>query len=169
MTGPKSKILKRESTTITLLNEHIIKQTPNNLSLYPQISASLKPHLGIFFLQWMVINTETHNQSRCRDYEAAEWSALNGTSHLLLPRLGVIMTEGQKDCEKPEARKQCFQTQQGSCLSELTALLTAHIRPVQAHSRLNPGTERGGGHETPSQLKSYWPLIAAGRGRVSLL
>lgn len=51
----------------------------------------------------MVISTETRNQSRCRDYEAAEWSALNGTSHLLLPRLGIIITEGQKDCEKPEA------------------------------------------------------------------
>lgn len=102
-TGPKSKVLRRERITITLLNEHIIKQIPNNLPLYPQISASLKPHLGIFFLQGMVINTETHNQSRCRDYEAVEWSARNGTSRLLLPRLGIIMAEGQKDCEKPEA------------------------------------------------------------------
>lgn len=53
---------------------------------------------------------------------------------------GRKIVKSQRQCIT--TRKQCFQTQQGSHLYELIALLTEHIRPVQAHSWPNPGTER---------------------------
>lgn len=35
--------------------------------LYSSIIASLRLHWKSFFVQWMVINTQTHNWSMCRD------------------------------------------------------------------------------------------------------
>lgn len=37
-----------EPTTIILLNVHVIKLTPNDLSLYPEVGESLNPHKGNF-------------------------------------------------------------------------------------------------------------------------
>lgn len=47
--------LSGELNAITLLKPS--KAT----SLYPQVSAAFSPHQRNFFVQWMVIDTETHN------------------------------------------------------------------------------------------------------------
>ena len=41
----------REATTIILLDEHSIKPTPNDWSLYAQMSAALQPHQRSFIWQ----------------------------------------------------------------------------------------------------------------------
>lgn len=45
--------------TVTLLTGHRITLTAKDSLLYPEISASVKPHRRSAFLQRMVINTET--------------------------------------------------------------------------------------------------------------
>lgn len=51
---------KRKHITFLVLNEHSIKMTSNNL-LYPCINISVNPLVPRFYLQLMVIYSETHN------------------------------------------------------------------------------------------------------------
>lgn len=44
------------------------------------MSTSPDSHQKSFFLQWVVINTKTHNWPRCRDWEKVDFSCLQCTS-----------------------------------------------------------------------------------------
>lgn len=50
--------LRLQSTTVILLNRHNIKPSPNDLSLYSVINASINSNLSSFYLQQTVINTD---------------------------------------------------------------------------------------------------------------
>lgn len=50
----------RETTTFTLISEYTIKQPLNDVSLFPLIHTCLNPYLKSIYLQYLVINTETH-------------------------------------------------------------------------------------------------------------
>lgn len=58
--GPKGKL-----STIILLKGHSIKLPCRFISLYLKISASLRLHQRIFFVQNMTVNAKTHNWSKC--------------------------------------------------------------------------------------------------------
>lgn len=52
---------------------------------------------------------------------------------------------------------------------ELTAVGTACTRPVQAQGRPDPSMEGEAGTKSQPQRRSYWLLLAAGRGGVRFL
>lgn len=57
----------------------------------------------------------------------------------------------------------------GKLYYEVTAIVTACMRPVQAQARQDPNMERRGGFESYTSLSSYWQLIDAKTGKLSLL
>lgn len=69
----------RETTTFRLLKEYSVKQSPNELSLFPLIHTFLSFYLKSIYLQYIVMNTETQSWSQCRKWGITEFSALNGT------------------------------------------------------------------------------------------
>lgn len=68
---------RKESTAVPLLRGHTIKLLSEFMSLEPQTSAALQPHQRIFAVERMVVNTETPNWSKCRDYVPVECSAID--------------------------------------------------------------------------------------------
>lgn len=50
-------------------------------------------------------------------------------------------------------RKGGLQTQQGCCTYELTAGVTAYMRPVQAQAKPNPHRKKGTGHQVSPLAK----------------
>jgi hypothetical protein len=46
-------------------------------------------------------------------------------------------------------REMVFRTQQGSCTYELTVVMIAYARPLQAQARQNPSMEVEGGYQVP--------------------
>lgn len=63
-----------------------------------------------------------------------------------------------------------FQTQQDSCTYELIVAVTVCMEPEQSQVRQNPSLEREGWHKFPFLGNgSYWQLVAAARGTVSIL
>lgn len=63
----------------------LLLKTPFNR----KISAFFSPLQRNAFVQWVVINTDTHNGSKSREHVIDEWTALNGVSNSqsLLPVL----------------------------------------------------------------------------------
>lgn len=53
--------------------------------LYQQTNATLNSHQKIFNLQWIIVNTKTHNQTKCREYVSVECSIRTGASLLQPP------------------------------------------------------------------------------------
>lgn len=76
----RSQALGENLRLITLLNGHGIKPTPADLSLYPEISASLSTDQSCDYLRQMEVNTERHSWSVFRGQETGESSAWSGTS-----------------------------------------------------------------------------------------
>lgn len=69
-----------EPTTYCFANENSIKLPSQYVSFYIKINATLRPHQRSFILQWVVLNTVTHNWSKYRKYVSVEQSAINGMS-----------------------------------------------------------------------------------------
>lgn len=60
-------------------------------------------------------------------------------------------------------RKLCLDTT-GRCTYQLTGVVTAFTRVVQAQVRQNPSLERAGEHRVTPLGESHWSMIAAGKG-----
>lgn len=56
-----------ESTTITLLNRHRVKQPSKYVSMYPQSRAALSTHQRSIFVHWVVVASDAYSWSRCRE------------------------------------------------------------------------------------------------------
>lgn len=67
-----------------------------------QLSTALNPHQRSCFLQWMVVNTETHNWSKCR--ELSDYGVLSPKQDIYIlftPCQGSENTEDtEEDCYK---------------------------------------------------------------------
>lgn len=57
-----------------------------------------------------------------------------------------------------------MQIQQGSHIYEVTAVVTAWTSTMQVQARPILRMKRGGRHEVPLQLRTYWQLTTAGEG-----
>lgn len=88
---------KRKPIAIIPLNEHVNKLTPNDILPYllDQCSTDLiQPHKKNLFLQQVVVNTETHSWTMCREGGTLEHSPLTGKSLIQASLQGLgIYTE----------------------------------------------------------------------------
>lgn len=113
--------------------------------------------------QWQ---RETHNWSRCREWNTEEYSALHGTSippppraYGSLWRAGRIIKAGGGGWLQGNY---VLQTHQSSCTWELTMVMKTCTRPLQIQARRNSSMEWGSVYKSHSYLRSYWKMITAG-------
>lgn len=97
-----------KSIAIILVDEHSYKTTPNDLWL-PVYSAPLNPQQGSFFLQQMVISTETQDWTACRS--EGLWSTPSTQAPHHFPQASRSMWDRVKmECKSwrtwPNPRKQ---------------------------------------------------------------
>lgn len=105
------------------------------------------------------------------EQEAAEYSALCGPS---IP-YHLLQASDHKKRDRRDRKKQRWWTiQESSVLWTHWASGTGErevvrTSPTEAQAGPNPGMERRGGYQVLPLARNYWPLIAAGRGRVCFL
>lgn len=99
----------------------------------------------------MVINTESYNWTRCKEYDTFESSALNETGIYITPLLPRFSKEWKcyrNHRQWTTTRKQCglwgVVSSGDSCAYEFIAAETVCISPTHAHARKYSGMKWGG-------------------------
>lgn len=110
---------------------------------------------------------ETHNWSRCREWNTEEYSALNGTSIPPPPRAhGSSWRVGRRMIKAGGGGwlqgNHVLQTHQSCCTWELTVAMKTRTRPTQIQASM----EWGSVYKSHSYPRSYWKMITAGGGSV---
>lgn len=134
VTEPKTRQvigLRSEPTTIRLLNEHSIKLTSNDLSLWPYISASLNPYLVSFFCsrQWSP-QASTCTKCKCCRMLSPNWNRYT----LLFPPEAErsLQKREQKQCkiqiQQTPTKMQCFQNTIGQLHIWNFLIVTEHAQ-----------------------------------------
>lgn len=134
LTGPRS-----ETTTIIWLNKQSSKLPPNSY-LYSWISEALTHQQISFFVQWIVVNKETHNWSKGRKQVSMECS-VRYLHHICAPSLrNHYRREGRKIVRimsEEQEQSSVFWTWEDHCTYELIDLYK--IKPVNITARRGNG------------------------------
>lgn len=153
-----------------------------NLDLHHKVLDFLKPlsfnpHQRSFFLQQVVVSTDTHNWSMYTEQGTLQGSALSGISIInltfkaqgkLIERDARMIVRGRGDRSLKE--NSVFCAHQGRCTYEITTIVSACTRPTQTQAKNIPTWRRGSRHEVPPIAAELLPLDDFWkRGRASLL
>lgn len=130
------------TNTITLLNIYIyiyiIKTTPNDRLLYPEIGTSLNSHQRNFPLKG---NTEVPKCPRC-GIKTHRMLTPKSDTDISPQGSGCLQNKEQKDCKRwITSWKQCFQEITEQICICTHSDVTSYTRPVQTPAKQNPRLE----------------------------